>query len=67
MRTRVANIKEEYRKYIESEKWKCSKSLNGSHYWIYDKEKMRCKFCRTAIEFGECKTIYDCLKVENVC
>ena len=34
-----------FKKYLESDVWKCRKSPTGAHHWIVTESKERCKYC----------------------
>jgi hypothetical protein len=31
--------------FMASDRWKCSKSPSGAHYWIIQSGQMTCKYC----------------------
>jgi hypothetical protein len=35
----------ENKEFIDSERWKCSKSPTGAHHWMICSDQMTCKYC----------------------
>ena len=39
------NVTLQDKEYVESDRWKCEKSLTGAHWWVGHGTQLECVFC----------------------